>query len=220
MQVSRALKLLGFKVPAKAKIQNSDAPGPPSRGAPQILIILLQGKFILKKTHSFLCLLWHSRKRVQAFSVGQEQKIKDLFEQFIYVMSGRFKDHKRRSYMIANALDETGKISGARVSQKLKQLGLVGPKQKRSHANLHFMAEVFSDVSFTDFHIVTNSLLSVLLETIKAKEMTSYHLSFRGIQKRNGRHSGEGNSKKIAQKLPEDTSDDELLSSVPPPKNI
>ncbi|PIN24320.1 hypothetical protein CDL12_02956 [Handroanthus impetiginosus] len=64
-----------------------------------------------------------TRKRVQAFSVDWEQMIKDLFEQF--------KDHKSCSYMIANALDNTGKISAARASHKLN----------------HFMDEVFSDVS-------------------------------------------------------------------------
>lgn len=49
--------------------------------------------------------------------------------------------------MIANALDGTGRISAAQVSRKLKQLGLVGPKKKRSHANMHLRDEVLSDIS-------------------------------------------------------------------------
>ncbi|KAG4963694.1 hypothetical protein JHK82_040370 [Glycine max] len=41
-----------------------------------------------------------------------------------------FKDHRRCSYMIANALDKDGKFTTAQVSQKLKQLGLYLPLPK------------------------------------------------------------------------------------------
>lgn len=43
--------------------------------------------------------------------------------------------------MIASALDSTGTISAAKVSRKLKQLGLIVPKRKRSNANLHLSEE-------------------------------------------------------------------------------
>ena len=36
----------------------------------------------------------------------------------------RFKEHKRCSYMIANALDADNKFTAVQVSRKLKQLGL------------------------------------------------------------------------------------------------
>ncbi|KAG5080488.1 hypothetical protein JHK86_004553 [Glycine max] len=41
-----------------------------------------------------------------------------------------FKDHKRCSYMIANALDKDGKFTTVQVSRKLKQLGLYLPLPK------------------------------------------------------------------------------------------
>ncbi|CAH2049299.1 unnamed protein product [Thlaspi arvense] len=75
----------------------------------------------------------HIRKRVRAFSHDQEMMIKALFEQF--------KDHKRCSYMIANALDTNGTFTAAQVSRKLKQLGLRVTKQKRSESDFHLRDE-------------------------------------------------------------------------------
>ena len=49
----------------------------------------------------------------------------------------RFKDHKRCSHMIANALDADGIFTAAQVSRKLKQLGLRVSQQKRSEGNIH-----------------------------------------------------------------------------------
>lgn len=49
----------------------------------------------------------------------------------------RFKDHRRCSYMIANALDEDGKFTPAQVSRKLKQLGLSLPQKKSSTGKKH-----------------------------------------------------------------------------------
>ncbi|KAI3458065.1 hypothetical protein Pfo_014728 [Paulownia fortunei] len=192
MQVSKTLKQLGFKVPAKAKMQSSDASKrfrdnkrDLSRGTTHPNLTIADESSSLRKP-------MHSRKRVHAFSVDQEQKIKDLFEQF--------KDHKRCSYMIANALDGTGRISAARVSYKLKQLGLVGPKKKRSHANMHLRDEVFSDICSEGAG--------------ESDDETLLSLRNRGKQKRNGSHYDERHNKKVARKLPEDISDDELLSSV------
>ncbi|RWR93245.1 Timeless protein [Cinnamomum micranthum f. kanehirae] len=67
--------------------------------------------------------LKHSKKRIQAFSKEQELMVKDLFEQF--------KNHKRCSHMIANALDADNKYTAVQISHKLKQLGLNIPKRKR-----------------------------------------------------------------------------------------
>ena len=46
--------------------------------------------------------------------------------------------------MIANALDSSGSISTSQVSRKLKQLGLVRPKQK-PQASMHLRDEIVSE---------------------------------------------------------------------------
>ncbi|XP_022957786.1 protein timeless homolog isoform X2 [Cucurbita moschata] len=71
----------------------------------------------------------HTRKRVVAFDKVYEEKIRALYEQF--------KDHKRCSSMIANALDAGNKFTSAQVSRKLKQLGLYVSHQKRSSDGDH-----------------------------------------------------------------------------------
>lgn len=43
--------------------------------------------------------------------------------------------------MIANALDSEGTLSAAKISRKLKQLGLYVPKKKRLETNLQLMDE-------------------------------------------------------------------------------
>ncbi|KAL6509275.1 hypothetical protein OROGR_022585 [Orobanche gracilis] len=134
----------------------------------------------------------HSRKRVHAFNEDQEQQIKDLFEQF--------KDHKRCSYMIANALDGTGKISTAQVSRKLRQMGLTRPENKRSHSKMHLRDEALSD------HCLEG-------EVDDSDDETLLSMRNRSKQKRNVGQYDERPSKKVAQELPEDMSDDELLSS-------
>ncbi|XP_011076070.1 protein timeless homolog [Sesamum indicum] len=187
MRVAKTLKQLGFKMPAREKMQRSDASiqlGTNKRDLTRGSITAEESSPLRKPTHS--------RKRVHAFSVDEEQKIKDLFEQF--------KDQKRCSYMIANALDGSGRISAARVSRKLKQLGLVGPRKKRSHANKHLKDEDFSDISSE--------------AAGKSDDETLFSRRNRGKQKRNEGHYDEEHSMKIAQKLPEDVSDDELLSSM------
>ncbi|EYU25177.1 hypothetical protein MIMGU_mgv1a000309mg [Erythranthe guttata] len=138
LQVSKTLKQLGIKVPAEAKMQSSSASNrlrknkrDLSRGTTHHHSTTADRSSLLKEPK-------HSKKRVHAFSVDQEQEIKDLFEQF--------KDHRRCSYMIANALDSTGTVSAAKVSRKLKQLGLVRPTKKRSHASMQLRDEVVSDI--------------------------------------------------------------------------
>ncbi|KAL8049542.1 hypothetical protein ABFX02_06G026100 [Erythranthe guttata] len=138
LQVSKTLKQLGIKVPAEAKMQSSSASNrlrknnrDLSRGTTHHHSTTADKSSLLKEPK-------HSKKRVHAFSVDQEQEIKDLFEQF--------KDHRRCSYMIANALDSTGTVSAAKVSRKLKQLGLVRTTKKRSHASMQLRDEVVSDI--------------------------------------------------------------------------
>ncbi|CAI9092343.1 OLC1v1027545C1 [Oldenlandia corymbosa var. corymbosa] len=109
-QVSRTLKKLGLQL-IKKKRQSAypDQVGDSNNN--------LDGSHSSKKPS-------HIRKRVRAFSEVQEQRIKDLFEQF--------KDHKRCSHMIAEALDAEGGISARQVTYKLKQLGLSVSTKKRS----------------------------------------------------------------------------------------
>lgn len=61
----------------------------------------------------------------------------------------RFKEHKRCSYMIANALDADNKFTAVQVSHKLKQLGLRVPQQKKFEANMLIKNEN-SNSLFTD----------------------------------------------------------------------
>ncbi|XP_043717020.1 protein timeless homolog isoform X2 [Telopea speciosissima] len=65
----------------------------------------------------------NSRKRMRAFSNEQEEEVKNLYE--------KFKDHKRCTRMIADALDSGNRFTAAQISRLFKQLGLLVPKQKR-----------------------------------------------------------------------------------------
>ncbi|KAB5524209.1 hypothetical protein DKX38_021958 [Salix brachista] len=80
-----------------------------------------------------------TRRRVRAFNKDQEELIKALFEQF--------KDHRRCSYMIANALGSDNSFTAAQVSRKLKQLGLRTPRQKHSDTDIHLRDEELNDFS-------------------------------------------------------------------------
>ncbi|CAA0824662.1 timeless family protein [Striga hermonthica] len=166
-QVSKILKPLGFKVPAEAKMKSS-------------------------KENSSMRKPTHSRKRVQAFSEDQEQKIKELFEQF--------KDNRRCSYMIANALEGNGGFSAAQISRKLKQLGLMRPKNNKSQSKMSLRDEPLSD------HLSEGAS--------EYEDETLLSMKNRSKQKRNGSQYDERHSKKAAKELPEDMSDDELLSSM------
>ncbi|KAL1206714.1 hypothetical protein V5N11_027273 [Cardamine amara subsp. amara] len=70
----------------------------------------------------------NTRKRVSSFSKEQETLIKELYE--------KFKDQKRCSYLIANALGSENTYTTAQVSRKLKQLGLLLPRGKKSKAGM------------------------------------------------------------------------------------
>ncbi|PPS09350.1 hypothetical protein GOBAR_AA11268 [Gossypium barbadense] len=123
-QVSNKLKQLGLKVAPKKRIRN-DGRNFTSSSDQQGGGSTLNDSNNLEGSSQRQPL--NTRKRVSAFSKDQEAMIKDLFEQF--------KDHKRCSYMIANALDADNKFTAAQVSRKLKQLGLYVPRQKKKKDN-------------------------------------------------------------------------------------
>ncbi|CAH9069905.1 unnamed protein product [Cuscuta europaea] len=133
LQVSRALKHLGLKIPRRKRIPSS-ASAPNQFGD---LASMSDGNIGEKESSVRRSI--HNRKRVQAFSEEQEQKIKALFEQY--------KDQKRCSQMIADALGSEGTFSAAKISRKLKQLGLFVPKKRKSSSNLHLRDEAITDKS-------------------------------------------------------------------------
>ncbi|XP_060203765.1 uncharacterized protein LOC132632004 isoform X1 [Lycium barbarum] len=190
LQVSRALKQLGYKIPWKKKTLNASAPNKP-RNEEMVLEseIRLQNSDILEEGTSQRRHL-HTRKRVQAFSQEQEQKIKDLFEQF--------KDHKRCSHMIANALDSEGTVSAAKISRKLKQLGLYVSKKRRLETNLQLMDEASDASTEGSDNSDDEMLLSMRRSKLQGKGNTS-----------EGREN-----QKTRKKSSKDESDDELLTSL------
>ncbi|KAH7651526.1 timeless protein [Dioscorea alata] len=121
VHVSAKLRRLGLKISGRKRFV-SDVPGSSNK----------------LKDSSFPETSTHNRKRVRAFSEEQEHEIKVLFE--------RFKDHKKCSHMIANALDGDGKYTAAQVSRKLKNLGLVVPQKKKSSET----RKQLSDIELTD----------------------------------------------------------------------
>lgn len=190
LQVTRALKQLGYKIPRKKKTLNASALIKP--GIEEKVLaseIRLQNSDILEEGTSQRRHL-HTRKRVQAFSQEQEQKIKDLFKEF--------KDHKRCSHMIANALDSEGTLSAAKISRKLKQLGLYVPKKRSLETNLQLMDEA-SDASREGSD---NSDDETLLSMRRSK------------LQRKGSTSERRENQKTRKKSSKDASDDELLTSL------
>ncbi|KAK4362997.1 hypothetical protein RND71_018238 [Anisodus tanguticus] len=190
LQVSRALKQLGYKIPRKKKTLNASAPNKP--GDEENVLeseTRLQNSDILEEGTSQRRHL-HTRKRVQAFSQEQEQRIKDLFKQF--------KDHKRCSHMIANALDSEGTLSAAKISRKLKQLGLYVPKKRRLETNLQLMDEASDASTEGSDNSDDETLLSMRRSKLQGKGSTS-----------EGREN-----QKTRRKSSKEESDDELLTSL------
>nr|XP_016502517.1 PREDICTED: protein timeless homolog isoform X2 [Nicotiana tabacum] len=189
LQISRTLKQLGYRIPRKKKTVYASAPDKPGNEEKDLESeIRLQNSDILEEGTSQRRHL-HTRKRVQAFSQEQEQKIKDLFEQF--------KDHKRCSHMIANALDSDGTLSAAKISRKLKQLGLYVPKKKRLETNLQLMDEA-GDASKEGSDNSDDETLLSMRRSFRSK-----------YQGKDSTSEGREN-----QKSSEDESDDELLTSL------
>ncbi|MBA0806374.1 hypothetical protein Gohar_005828 [Gossypium harknessii] len=186
-QVSNKLKQLGLKVAPKKRIRNdgrnftssSDQHGGGST---------LNDSNNLEGSSQRQPL--NTRKRVSAFSKDQEAMIKDLFEQF--------KDHKRCSYMIANALDADNKFTAAQVSRKLKQLGLYVPRQKKSKENMRLRDEELNDLSANEMHDSDNETL----------------LSFKNRKKDNGGLFNQEFPGQNMEREASDDADDETLSFV------
>ncbi|KAH7684774.1 Timeless C-terminal protein [Dioscorea alata] len=122
VHVSAKLRRLGLMISGRKRFVSDDVPGSSNK----------------LKDSSFPETSTHNRKRVRTFSEEQEHEIKVLFE--------RFKDHKKCSHMIANALDGDGKYTAAQVSRKLKNLGLVVPQKKKSSET----RKQLSDIELTD----------------------------------------------------------------------
>ncbi|XP_042002147.1 protein timeless homolog isoform X1 [Salvia splendens] len=190
-QISKFLRQLGLKLPAKEKKQSSKTSNQLQGNKKDASKDTTHPNLTPTEKSSSPKRPLNSRKRVDAFSVSQEQEIKDLFEQF--------KDHKRCSYMIANALDSSGSISTSQVSRKLKQLGLVRPK-KKPPASMHLRDEIVRKFPSEGAGNSDSETLS--------------SLKIRGKHNRNGKHTDKSKIKKVARESPGDISDDELLSSV------
>ncbi|KAL1552794.1 protein timeless isoform X1 [Salvia divinorum] len=188
-QISKLLRQLGLTLPAKAKKQSSKTSNQLQGNKRDASKDTTHPNITPTEKSSSPKRPLNSRKRVDAFSVSQEQEIKDLFEQF--------KDHKRCSYMIANALDSSGTISTSQVSRKLKQLGLAMPK-KKPQASMHLRDEIVSEFPSEGAGNSDSETLS--------------SLKIRGKHKRNGKHTDKSKIKKVARDG--DISDEELLSSV------
>ncbi|KAH1075387.1 hypothetical protein J1N35_027715 [Gossypium stocksii] len=186
-QVTNKLKQLGLKVAPKKRIRN-DGRNFTSSSDQQGGGSTLNDSNNLEGSSQRQPL--NTRKRVSAFSKDQEAMIKDLFEQF--------KDHRRCSYMIANALDADNKFTAAQVSRKLKQLGLYVPRQKKSEDNMHLRDEELNDLSANEMHDSDNETL----------------LSFKNRKKDNGGLFNQEFPGQNMEREASDDADDETLSSV------
>ncbi|XP_061342048.1 uncharacterized protein LOC133288335 [Gastrolobium bilobum] len=193
-QVSNQLKKLGLRVAPRKKMGDADEPFLTS---PNQLVGdgIAEGVTDHKSENlegSLLVQHVQKRKRVRAFNKDQEALIKVLYEQF--------KDHRRCSYMIANALDVDGKITPAIVSRKLKQLGLSVPQKKSFGGKMHSTGEDLMDCSKDRMN---ESDDETLISLIERKKMENSKISREHLQEKTG-----------ADKLSKDDCDDEMLSSV------
>ncbi|KHN05740.1 hypothetical protein glysoja_043691 [Glycine soja] len=111
-----------------------------------------------------------------------------------------FKDHRRCSYMIANALDKDGKFTTAQVSRKLKLLGLSLPLKPNSGGKMHPKDADLMDLSNDRMDESDDETLVTL---IKRKKMENDKLS-----------RGQLHGQTSEDKLSKGDSDDEMLSSV------
>ncbi|XWS48502.1 hypothetical protein CRYUN_Cryun13aG0083200 [Craigia yunnanensis] len=186
-QVSNKLKQLGLKVAPKKRIRDGGrtfTAGSDQQGGESTLHNSNDLEESSRRQPS------NTRKRVRAFSKDQEAMIKDLFAQF--------KDHRRCSYMIANALDADNMFTAAQVSCKLKQLGLRVPRQKKSEDNMHLRDEELNDLSADEARDSDNETL----------------LSFRNRNKDNNRLFNQEFPEQIVEGKISDDTDDETLSSI------
>ncbi|XP_044504324.1 protein timeless homolog isoform X2 [Mangifera indica] len=196
-QISNKLKQLGFKVPSKKRVRHTGEPFAAGPDEPQEGQNAIETENDVHNSNELEGSLTRqslsNRKRIRAFNSDQEAMIKVLFE--------RYKDHKRCSYMIANALDGEKRFTTAQVSRKLKQLGLLPPQQKRSEAQMHLRDEELNDSSLVEAHDSDEETLLSLKNRHKSNDGGS-------------RLFGKGPQGKDVQGKPSDASDDETLSSV------
>ncbi|XP_058206068.1 uncharacterized protein LOC131319704 [Rhododendron vialii] len=178
VQVSNKLRRLGLRVPRqKRRLQAGGPIQLEEEGARGDENDLSKNEF---EESSALRQPLHTRKRVRAFSKDQEMRIKALFEQF--------KDHKRCSHMIANAMDADGIFTAAQVSRKLKQLGLRVPKCKRSEGHMHSRDEDPVNFSAESAEDSDNETLLSLVKRSKSKK------NEREIEVADENNYGKGNS--------------------------
>ncbi|KAG5055128.1 hypothetical protein JHK85_007638 [Glycine max] len=170
-QISNMLKRLGLAVAPRRKMCDADVEGPLSTSPNQ-----LDGDKITGATN-------HK-------SVNLEGSL---------LVQHLFKDHRRCSYMIANALDKDGKFTTAQVSRKLKQLGLSLPL-KSSGGKMHPKGVDLMDRSNER---MDESDDETLVSLVKRKKMESGKLS-----------RGQLHGQTSQDKLSKGDSDDEMLNSV------
>ncbi|KAG4974228.1 hypothetical protein JHK87_031049 [Glycine soja] len=193
-QISNMLKRLGLVVAPRRKMCDADAKGPLSTSPNQLDGDKITGATNHKSVNlegSLLVQHLQNKKRVQAFNKDQEALIKVLYEQF--------KDHRRCSYMIANALDKDGKFTTAQVSRKLKQLGLSLPL-KSSGGKMHPKG---ADLMDRSNERMDESDDETLVSLVKRKKMESGKLS-----------RGQLHGQTSQDKLSKGDSDDEMLIFV------
>ncbi|KAL2324601.1 hypothetical protein Fmac_023659 [Flemingia macrophylla] len=188
-QISKMLKRLGLTVAPRKKKGDGDETSPNQVDGDGITRVT---KKSVDTEGNLLVQHQLKKKRVRAFDEDQEALIKVLYEQF--------KDHRRCSHMIANALGEDGKFTSAQVSRKLKQLGLSIPRKKNSGGKMHPKGADLMDCSNDKMN---ESDDEALISLVKRKKMENSKLSTRQLH---GQTSGD--------RLSTDDSDDELLSSV------
>ncbi|OAY48388.1 hypothetical protein MANES_06G155000v8 [Manihot esculenta] len=191
-QVFNKLKQLGLKVASKRRMRGVDKTSsisnqPGEKGRTTEKESDLRNSIDFEGTMPRQALA--TRKRVRAFDKDQEEMIRALFEQF--------KEHKRCSYMIANAMPAGNSFTAAQISQKLKQLGLRLPQQERSEAKLHLIDDEPSSLS-TGGHDSDDETLLSLRRNSRNKD--------------GGRFLNESSTRN-REKFSDD-SDDEFLSSI------
>ncbi|KAE9611334.1 putative timeless protein [Lupinus albus] len=191
-QISNKLKKLGLKVARRKNIGDSDEPLTTSP-----IQLNAQGftnnDSVNLEEGSLLVQHLQKRKRVCAFNEDQEALIRVLYE--------RFKDHRRCSYMIANALDLDGKFTPAQVSRKLKQLGLSLPQKKNFGGKMHPNGE---DLMASSKDKMDESDDETLISLIGREKVENHKVV---SNERLHEKTGED-------KMSKDDSDDEMLSSV------
>ncbi|CAL0316025.1 unnamed protein product [Lupinus luteus] len=191
-QISNKLKKLGLKVARRKNVGDSDEPLTTSP-----IQLEAQGftnnDSVNLEEGSLLVQHLQKRKRVCAFNEDQEALIRVLYEQF--------KDHRRCSYMIANALDLDGKFTPAQVSRKLKQLGLSLPQKKIFGDKRHPKSE---DLMPSSKDKMDESDDETLISLIGREKVGN-----RKVVSNERLHEKTGEDK-----LSKDDSDDEMLSSV------